>query len=367
MHRRAYRFQQGAFQRSAIDFPEEIAAQIKYCKYWEEKYKDAVRKLDELMSGTSEAADEEEWTQKIEEQEAKVQDAANVIKQCRAELQSLQRLNKGTKTNPDLMPLMLTMANTNFAETFAQHVCSSSYTGVVFDIEFPEDADPSSMEHAYNEGTFVCAGAKRGQPIFLKLEEPGHMFCALIFPETKVCEIWNTAKVPKNVQRFFVALLPHYYTVMCINAQLQIKWCETGAENVYIVKQKTGKPLVNIYCQAWPYFFAYMRCVRKVSALDLLKFLSCMTDEQKTVLIDTFNTALANRGKDVQYISEINDAKHFQSYVRQCDPLLNMQKSIKYVGPGDYKDYKEIVSELDDDDFARDLRLLLGKRVKRKN
>jgi len=186
------------------------------------------------------------------------------------------------------------------------------------------------------------------------------MLCALIFPDSKECEIWNTAKVDKSVQKFFVALLPRKYTIKCFNAQLQVKYCLDGAiGNVYIVKQTGAKAMVNLYCQTWPYFFAYMRCVKKFSAADVLKFLSCLTDRQKTILIDAFNTALANRGKDIQYISEINNRVHFQDYVKRCDPLLKLERSIKIVSAKDFDDYRQIRRELSRDEFAVALKALL--------
>ena len=187
----------------------------------------------------------------------------------------------------------------------------------------------------------------------MKLEEPGHMLCALIFPDQKECELWNTAKIPKNIQTFFTALLPKNYTIKCYNAQLQVKSCLNGeTENVYIVKQPRAKTLLNLYCQTWPYFFAYMRCFKKYSSVDILKFLSCLTDRQKTILIDAFNTALANRGKDVQYISEINDRKHFQEYVKGCDPLLNLDKSIRTI-------HSKKSNTLINDDFTNTFRARL--------
>lgn len=351
----ARRFVPGSFQRHAVEIDEEIEGQEEYLNMWEQRNKDAIQKLDELMSNP-EISDEEEWTDAIEKQEDRVKDTANVVQQSREELKELRKLKNKISTQSERMPIMLTMVNTNFAETFDRYVCSSTYTDIVFDIEFQEDKD----EYTYNEGgLLVCPNPKvrtPRKPIFLKVEEPGHMMGVLIFPESKVCEIWNTAKVPKNIQKYFVALLPHYYTIICINAQLQIKWCNMEEENVYIVKQKgtNRKPLINIYCQAWPYFFAYMRCVKKYSHLDILKFLSCLTDEQKTILIDTFNTSLANRGKDVQYIREINDVKHFQQYVIECSELLDMQKSIEYVSASSFDDsnISEIKKQIATDKYA---------------
>lgn len=346
----ARRFVPGSFQRHAVEIDDEIEGQIEYTKMWEKRHEDAKQKLEHLMSGEDPDITEDNWTDLISAQEDRIKDTANVAAQSRQELAELKKLKNKIKTQSDRLPLMLSMVNTNFAETYDKYMCLSSYTDVVFDIEFQEDSD----EYTYNQGgLLVCPKGKARKPIFLKIEEPGHMLCALIFPDNKICEIWNTAEIPENIQKFFAALLPHYYTIICIDAQLQIKWCDTEYQNVYIVKQQRGaRNLINVYCQAWPYFFAYMRCVKQYSQLDILKFLSCLTDEQKTVLIDTFNTSLANRGKDIQYISEINNAKHFHRYVLGCNPLLNMQKSIKYVTPTEFDDIKKVRKQIASDKYA---------------
>lgn len=366
---RAQRFVPGSFQRSAVEIDEEISGQLEYIEFWKKRHEAAKEKLEEMMRGEglpeddeeTEGDEEEKFANLIAEQEDKVVDTANMVRASLEELQELEKLRKGIKTQPDRLPLMLTMINTNFAETYADYVCSSSYTDIVFDIEFSESAEEGSIAHTYNVGEFQCS--RRDRPIFLKIEKPGHMLCALIFPDAKKCELWNTAKVDKDIQKYFVALLPRNYTIECINAQLQVKYCIKGAvENVYIVKQQPGvKALINVYCQTWPYFFAYMRCVKKFSAKDVIKFLSCLTDRQKTILIDAFNTALANRGEDVRYISEINNRAHFKEYVQGCDPLLRLEKSIKTVSAKDYDDYRKIARELNEDEFAVALRSLLKK------
>lgn len=359
---RPQRFVPGFFQRSVVDIEEEIEDQKKYVQRWEKRVRDYKHKLEEIAQSRTKLRglmgskynaynrqNEKTFAEQLEEVQAKYDDAQNVVRSSRAELQALLGLRKGSRFDATRFSKMYAMINTNFAETYADKVCSSSYTEIVSDINFPDEDEPS---YEYNVGLFPCARKKR-RPIFLKLEQPGHLFCALIFPEENLCEIWDTSDPPPVAQQYFAELLPHYYTIVCLNAQLQVKWCESGEENVYTVKQPgITKPMVNIYCQSWPYFFAYMRCIKRFSALDVLKFLSCLSDAQKTQLIDAFNTALSNRGKDIQYISEINDERHFQNYVRQCDPLIDWQKTITYVSRDDNTSF----DFEDGDEFAAQLR-----------
>lgn len=349
------RFVPGFFQRSIVDVGEELAEQEDYIKFWEDKLLDAQNALDELMGKEPDESEEpeehEEWAERMLEQEEKIEHANRALIESRDELTELQRLARlGYKPDQELFSLMLAMVNTNFADTFKRHVCTSSHTGPIFDVEFVGDAVVSA-------GDFPCNA--RDRPIFLKVEQPGHLFGVLIFPEDGVCEIWNTAEVSSRVEKYFVAALPRWYTVICINAQLQVKWCPMGQQNVYIVPQRTGqRPLVNVYCQSWPFFFAYMRCVKRYSALDVLKFLSCLTDLQKTTLIDTFTTALANRGDDVRYIREINDDDAFKRHVRKCSPRLDLSKSIRYAGRSDFDadEYNDEVRRLATDAFVKRLR-----------
>lgn len=350
---RAIRFLPGHFQRE-IDYEQQIELSEDYQKKMEKEYKKKHQDLQDAIDEHVETNDEE-LLEDIEQQYEELENLKNIIKTNQEDLDILYRLRKETsknKANPELFDLRITMMNVNFADTYSSKVCSSSYIDEVPDIDFVDN----SPEYNTNiSALYQCSNRKH--PLFLKIGHPGHLFAVLIFFEERICEIWDTSEVSSSIKRFFLSMLPTYYTVICVNAQIQTMWCDKEEVNVYIVKKSSRKPIVNIYCQTWPFFFAYMRCVKKISLLDILKFLSCLSEEEKMKLIDRFNTELANNGQNIQYINEINDKKRFNSYVRSCDKLLDIGKSVTFASFGEYE-------EIDLSDEDKKFKNFLMKMIK---
>jgi hypothetical protein len=340
----------GHFQRE-INYKEQIELTQEYQSHMEKEYK---RKFQELQDSLEEhmETNNEDLLDDIEQQSRELEELEKIIKTSQKDLDTLYKLEKETsknQVNPELFNLRITMMNLNFAETYKDYVCSTSSVNEV-DIEF------EGKSREYNEDIIALRSCNPHKPLFLKVGKPGHLFAVLIFFDEKICEIWDTGEVSSIVKQFFSSILPTYFTIICINTQIQVAWCETGEENVFIVKRKASrKHLVNIYCQTWPFFFAYMRCVKKASNLDILKFLSCLTVEEKIDLIDTFNTYLANNGEDVQHIKEINNKKNFDKYVRSCNRLLDIGKSISFASSSQYE---ELELTKQDEEFKK---LILDK------
>jgi hypothetical protein len=335
------RFVPGSFQRG-INFQDELEEHMENMKHYEEmldrkraKLMEAETMLMELeANGDVHNADEDAVEALVEDLNDDIERISTHMKRLKRDESVLRALTvvKPKREATDF-ELRLKQMNENFYDTYSSvlnQLNQLDQTTNEFDVFF----DDKTSEHPSIVPEMLSL--RNRNVLLLKVGEPGHMTCVLIHFDEPICEIWDTAQVNANVKRWFRSVLPEAYVIVCIDAQLQIGWCETGMKrNIYIVETKTKKPYINIYCQTWPYFFAYMRGVKRYSAANVIRFLSCLTDEQKILLIDEFNNNLANDGNDIKYIQEINDNKSFMSYVRACKPLGDLNRYVTFADAND--------------------------------
>jgi|JI10StandDraft_1071094.scaffolds.fasta_scaffold10354_10 hypothetical protein len=321
------RFVPGSFQRG-IDFNDELEEHLENMNRYQLTLAKRQAQLFETETQLLGAEDEdEEIEERIDDLNDEIDRITTHLKRLKHDEDVLRKLRVSNRPNVEQFELRLQQMNDNFYDEYSRAVQMQRES--MFDLFFEDKA----LDHP---STLVIPRLVGRKPLLLKVGEPGHVTCVIIHFDEPICEIWDTAQVNGNVKRWFRSVLPEAYVVVCIDAQLQIGWCETGMKrNIYIVKTKTKKPYINIYCQTWPFFFAYMRCVKGYTAGNIIRFLSCLTDEQKIVLIDEFNNNLANDGKDVQYIREINDKKSFMSYVRTCKPLGDLNRYVTFADAND--------------------------------
>lgn len=330
------RFVPGSFQRG-IDVDDELEEHITNMSHYQATLAKRQAQLFEAETNLMDAednGDREEAEEAVEDLNEEIDRLTTHLKRLKHDegvLRSLKSQRQGhvgdTSKRGELFELRLQQMNDNFYEEYGKQLQLQRES--MFDLFF----DDKALDHP---STLIVPRITSRKPLLLKVGEPGHVTCVIVHFDEPICEIWDTAQVNANVKRWFRSVLPEAYVIVCVDAQLQIGWCETNTKrNIYIVETKTKKPYINIYCQTWPYFFAYMRCVKGYSAANIIRFLSCLTDEQKIVLIDEFNNNLANDGKDVQYIQEINDTPSFMSYVRNCQPLGDLNKYVTFADAND--------------------------------
>ena len=147
----------------------------------------------------------------------------------------------------------------------------------------------------------------KNKPLFLKLSTKGHSFCAFIFPDKKICEIWNTGMIPQTITGFFSKLLCKF--------DYKVKVCITFAQtnlnpNLNIqIKQENQKKKIDTYCQTWVFLHAFLRFKLKYSVIEIILYILSFNFNDRIYMINSFQTQLSNDPSLLEHIDIVKDMK----------------------------------------------------------
>ena len=250
-----------------------------------------------------------------------------------------------------------TMMSINFDSAFSSFVCSS--INIFIDADETDkgkkvgmgmnisDINITNKYVTINTNTwteqFPCYDSfhKNNKPFFIKIDVPGHIYCAFVLPNTKEIEIWNTGNSygasELILANLFTLILPDYKIIL-IDTRVQ-----GNLSSNYKKHLSTEKEWTDVYCQSWIYLHAFLRLVLNYTPTEIILYILSLDHSDRLMMINAFQTQLSNNGDNLKYLDVVQDMNRKGWKNR----LTKIKENIEIAFDGDFKDLKNIQNKID--------------------
>ena len=236
-----------------------------------------------------------------------------------------QRKKKGLKVCQSVHNEIMMMMSLNFNQLFGHKVvCSSVWRDPVnnSDIFINNEHDGLVLFHLQRHGLFdlstgphPCLKRMSTTPLMIQVTVPGHIYAAFVTP-TEI-EIWDTGAAGgkqnkiKDQHNILAAVLHLMFNDKKLNnpetrLYRPVKLYRTGVQSRMWGKFDVGSMVaLDLFCQTWIYFIAWMRFVLAMSPMQTIKFLYSMPSQKQKELISEYQMML-NNASDPRAVKSFN-------------------------------------------------------------
>lgn len=205
-----------------------------------------------------------------------------------------------------------------FMEQFEKNEWDSFYLLSIKQQLFFVSIPGESLLHKKNIN-YVCEIRKK--PIIIRIGTKAHVSIAIIYPNQKKIEVFNSSNANFRDSLSFFFLLNYIGYRLSDEWEYFMIYPNDEEEDNYdkdIVKNIQTLQIEDHFCQTWIWFYLYLRIVKKYSVACIFIFFNNLRKEnEKYIFLKSFYDQLMQENKNIEINIECNFDKEYEKKVTQ--------------------------------------------------